>query len=556
MADSRDTERKSGHADRHSSANVYEQFDASVRKARGQNLPADQATKLRDLERRYSIVETLLNVTTSITSVLNLEEVLIKIVDAVIRITEGNRGVLMLKDGKTGELAPVIARSREGKSMSPESIDLSVSVVRKAAEEGEPVFVSNTSEEDDLKDQASIIGLNILTVICIPLKFEENLVGVIYSDSDSISERFSRSDLSLLNAFGAQAAVAIGNAKRHGELESVSQTLETQNVSLREELAGRYEFSGMIGRSRSMQQIFDVIRKVAPLSTTVLIQGETGTGKELIAKAIHYNGTRKARPIVSINCGALPRDILESELFGYKKGAFTGADQDRAGLFEAASGGTILLDEIGEMSMDLQVKLLRVLQEGEVRRLGEDFSRSVDVRVISATNRDLAAEVEAGNFRRDLFYRLNVVPIYIPPLRERQEDILPLAEHFLGKFSEEMKKSKPALSREAKERLLQYEWMGNVRELENAIERALALAEGKGVLESEQFDHLSKRPMVAGYDESEDSLKGTLFTCEKEIIRKMLITHSWNVSRTADSLKISRQQLYSKMRKYKLTPII
>ena len=165
-----------------------------------------------------------------------------------------------------------------------------------------------------------------------------------------------------------------------------------------------------------MQQIFDVIRKVAALSTTVLIQGETGTGKELIAKAVHYNSTRKNRPIITINCGALPKDILESELFGYAKGAFTGADQDRAGLFEAANGGTLFLDEIGEMAVDLQVKLLRALQDGEVRRLGEDHSRTVDVRVISATNRDLEAEVEAGSFRRDLFYRLNVVPIDIPPL--------------------------------------------------------------------------------------------------------------------------------------------
>jgi Nif-specific regulatory protein len=429
-------------------------------------------------------------------------------------------------------------------------------VVRRVAESGEPLFISNVGEEDDLKDQRSIVDLNIMTVICIPLRFEDTLVGVIYSDSDAISERFAPSDLAIMNAFGAQAAVAINNAKRHGELETATRSLEKQNVSLREELAGKYEFSGMVGRSHAMQQIFDLIRKVAPLSTTVLIQGETGTGKELIAKAIHYNGTRRKKPIVSINCGALPREILESELFGYRKGAFTGADQDRAGLFEAASGGTIFLDEIGEMPMDLQVKLLRVLQDGEVRRVGEDSSRSVDVRVISATNRDLASEVEAGNFRRDLFYRLNVVPIHVSPLRERQEDILPLAEFFLAKFSEEMKKPRPGLARAAKELLLRHQWLGNVRELENAIERALALAEGNDILDAAQFEHLGKR-LAFGHDaEAEGPLRSMLFSWEREIIQRTLIANSWNISKAAVALKISRQQLHAKIKKYKLAPII
>jgi transcriptional regulator with GAF, ATPase, and Fis domain len=359
-----------------------------------------------------------------------------------------------------------------------------------------------------------------------------------------------------MNAFGAQAAVAIENARQHGELENIRHSLERQNVTLREELAARHEFSGMIGRSRAMQQIFDVIRKVASLSTTVLVQGETGTGKELIAKAIHYNSSRKSRPIVTINCGALPKDILESELFGYAKGAFTGADQDRAGLFEAADGGTLFLDEIGEMPVDLQVKLLRALQDGEVRRLGEDHSRSVDVRVISATNRDLGSEVEKGSFRRDLYYRLNVVPINLPPLRERHEDILPLAEFFLNKFSEEMDKPKPVLTRRAKELLLEHKWPGNVRELENAIERALALAGDKDSLDISQFELAAKRQILDQIPDGEASLKSMLLLWEKELIRKALIKQSWNVSKTAAVLKVSRQQLHNKIKKYGLTPIV
>jgi Nif-specific regulatory protein len=440
--------------------------------------------------------------------------------------------------------------------MPKESFDLSLSVIRKVAETREPLFISDVGDEAELKDQKSIVDLKIKTVICIPLQFEGKLVGVIYSDSDSISEGFSPSDLSIMNAFGAQAAVAIENARQHGELESIKHSLEKQNVTLREELAARHKFSGMIGRSPAMQQIFDVIRKVAALSTTVLIQGETGTGKELIAKAVHYNSTRKNRPIITINCGALPKDILESELFGYAKGAFTGADQDRAGLFEAANGGTLFLDEIGEMAVDLQVKLLRALQDGEVRRLGEDHSRTVDVRVISATNRDLEAEVEAGSFRRDLYYRLNVVPIDIPPLRERHQDILPLAEFFLGKFSEEMNKPKPVLTRRAKEMLLQHRWRGNVRELENAIERALALTEGKEALDVAQFEHVAKRHFFEQIPDEDASLKSMLLVLEKELIRKMLIKNSWNVSRTATALQVSRQQLHNKIKKYGLTPIV
>jgi Nif-specific regulatory protein len=534
---------------------VFDEIDESIRAAGG-GARRGEPPRTRDVERRLKIMETLLDVSASINSMLNLDSVLREIVDAVVQITGGKRGLLMLKDEKTGALVAVLGRSKDGRDTPRESFDMSLSVVRKVADSGEPLFITNVGEEEDLRDQRSIVDLRIMTVICIPLQFGGKLVGVIYSDSDTVSERFSKSDLSILNAFGAQAAVAIENAKRHGELETIKEALESQNVVLREELSARYEFSGMVGRSPAMQRIFEVIRKVAPLSTTVLIQGETGTGKELIAKAIHYNGVRRARPIVSINCGALPRDILESELFGYRKGAFTGAEQDRAGLFEAANGGTIFLDEIGDMSVDLQVKLLRVLQEGEVRRLGEEFSRSVDVRVVSATNRDLASEVEKGNFRRDLFYRLNVVPIDVPPLRERQEDILPLVEFFLGKFSEEMKKPKPALSREAKELLLQHDWKGNVRELENAIERALALAEGRSELTPAQFDQLAKTPRFGEYAEGEDSLKSKLQDWEREIIQKMLIIHSWNISQTAAALKISRQQLHSKIRRLKISPII
>lgn len=507
------------------------------------------------LQRRYSIIETLLAVSTSFSSNLDMSELLERIVDAVVRITDCERGYLVLRD-EGGELSFALGRSKSGEALTDKSFEISRSVVRGVANTGEAQVVMNAQEDAELKGKRSIVELQIRTVICLPLKFEDHLVGVIYADSGSVSETFTSSDISIMNAFGTQAAIAIENARRHGDLELIKSSLENQNLSLRSELAERYEFAGIVGYSKRMRDIFDVIRKVAPLSTTVLIQGETGTGKELIAKAIHYNSPRKSRAIVSINCGALPKDILESELYGYRRGAFTGADQDRGGLFEAADKGTLFLDEIGEMPVELQVKLLRSLQEGEVRRLGEDFSRPVDVRIISSTNKDLAAEVDAGRFRSDLYYRLNVVPISLPPLRERPEDILPLAEHFIDRFSKEMKKRRPSMSRATKELIVSHRWRGNVRELENSIERAIALGEGRKVLDAAQFSHISETLPVEARATENASLKSMIVDWEKEVIRKVLIKNGWNVSRTAIVLQISRQQLHNKIKRFQLRPIV
>lgn len=512
-------------------------------------LPGEEGVEV--LRRRLDMFELLLHVSASINSTTHFEDLLQKIIAAVIDITGCKRGYLMLAE-EGGELSVAMARTAEGEEVRAKHFDVSLSVIRRAAESGQPQYVTNAQEQEDLRKQRSIVDFNISTVYCVPLEFEGKLVGVIYADSDTVGERIGPSDLSILNAFGAQAAVAVENARRQGDLERISRSLERQNVNLRQQLTGRYEFAGIIGRCEEMQKVFDVITKVAPLSTTVLIQGETGTGKELIARAIHYNSDRKGRAMVSVNCGALPKHILESELFGYRKGAFTGADQDRGGLFEAAHGGTLFLDEIGEMPVELQVKLLRALQEGEIRRLGDDKPIQVDVRIIAATNRNLAAEAERGTFRSDLFYRLNVVPVMLPPLRERQEDILKLADHFVEKFSAKMGKRKPVLSRGAKELLLSHSWVGNVRELENAIERALALGEGTDVVDVAQFEHLIDKSAVANA-EAQASLKTLAMRWEREYIRKMLIRNSWNVSRTATTLKISRQQLHNKIKKHALT---
>ena len=259
-----------------------------------------------------------------------------------------------------------------------------------------------------------------------------------------------------------------------GALEKTG--LEVENVYLRGELERKYQFSNIIGRSPSMQQIFTLIERVAKTMSTVLISGESGTGKELIARAIHYSGPRSRHHFLSINCGAMPENLLESELFGHERGAFTGAVREKKGLFQEAEKGSLFLDEIGEMTPPMQVKLLRVLQDKRIRRVGGNREEAVDVRIIAATNRDLRESIKTGDFREDLFYRINVIPISLPPLRERQEDIAPLAEFFIKKYSKELGLVPRQVSAEALDLLENYHWPGNVRELENTIERALALS--------------------------------------------------------------------------------
>lgn len=258
--------------------------------------------------------------------------------------------------------------------------------------------------------------------------------------------------------------------------------LREENIRLRRELLRVFAQNNIIGQSRKIQAILEMVRTVAPTTSTVLITGESGTGKELVARAIHEASPRREKPFVSINCGAFPETLLESELFGYFKGAFTGADANKKGIFEAASGGTLFLDEIGETSLSMQVKLLRVLQERKVRPLGGTVDVPVDVRLIASTNRDLKSAVSAGQFREDFYYRVSVIPIHVPPLRERKEDIEPLARHFLGKFSLQMGKPVRDLASEALSAIRNYPWGGNVRELENAIERAVAVSGDRDVM--------------------------------------------------------------------------
>ncbi|HEY5132307.1 MAG TPA: sigma 54-interacting transcriptional regulator [Candidatus Krumholzibacteriaceae bacterium] len=503
------------------------------------------------LMRRVEKLEMLTDITKALSSTLNLNEVLEKIIDSTIQLADADRGFLMLADAR-GTLEFKIARDRDKQPLEKEAFTISFSIVHDVAQRGEPLFISDILEDNRFKDQKSVLDLQLKQAVCVPLVLEKSIIGVIYTDSNRLSPAFAKDDMSIISAFAAQAAIAIENAKLHGKIVHSQESLAIENLRLRQELSGKYEYSGIIGRSKPMQEIFITIQKIAPLTTTILIQGETGTGKELIARAIHFNGTRKSAPLVAINCGAMPKDLLESELFGHKKGAFTGAVSDKAGMFETASGGTIFLDEIGEMPLELQVKLLRVLQEGEIRRIGENVDRRVDVRVIAATNRDLNEDVKTGRFRSDLYYRLCVVPITIQPLRTRREDVLPLTEHFLEKYEAKMNKSGIEISSEAMKLLLTSPWPGNVRELENSIERALALCGDSKLLTPQEFPNLVHEAETPnGLDESK-SLKERLRAYERKIIIETLEKTNGKITKAAELLDVTRQHLHNKIKSYKI----
>ena len=342
------------------------------------------------------------------------------------------------------------------------------------------------------------------------------------------------------------------NKRLMEELRRANARLQEENIILHREAEKQYEFENIIGKSKPMQEVFHLMRKVIPTDTTVLLVGETGTGKELIARAIHYNSPRKDKLFIAQNCAALPDTLLESELFGHVKGAFTGAVSDKKGLFELADGGTIFLDEIGDTSPAMQQRLLRVLQEGEIRPVGAEKSLRINVRVISATNRDLGEAIRAGKFREDLYYRLNVFPIRIPPLRERREDILPLAEFFLRKYRRKAGKNIPGFDREALNILMAAPYPGNVRELENEIERAVTLADDGKAISADLLSPTLKgeQSLLLSFLHHPGTLKEITESIEKFYIREKLKEQRGNITRTARSLGLSRVGLQKKINRY------
>jgi two-component system, NtrC family, response regulator AtoC len=333
--------------------------------------------------------------------------------------------------------------------------------------------------------------------------------------------------------------------------------LRRENRALRDEIRKEHRFEDILAKSARMQEIFRTITKIAEYKTTVLVTGESGVGKELVARAIHRRSTRRGGPFVAVNCGAIPENLLESELFGHKKGAFTDAVNDRRGLFEEATTGTLFLDEIGELPLGLQVKLLRVLEDEKIRRLGEARDLQVDVRIIAATHRDLHNETKAGRFREDLFYRLNVLPIHCPPLRERRDDIPLLIDHFVAKNNTRLGTSIRGLDTETRRLLYEYSWPGNVRELENTIERAMVLAEGEQIIAADLPERIreARDPVQVQLASGELSVKKTTRIIEEILIRRALQKTKGNRTRAAEVLEISHRALLYKIKDYQITDL-
>jgi two-component system response regulator AtoC len=329
------------------------------------------------------------------------------------------------------------------------------------------------------------------------------------------------------------------------------ESLRKENLYLRKEVKREYDFSNIISKNEKMAALFDTIAKVAKYKSTILITGESGTGKELVAKAIHFHSDRSSGPFIPVNCGAIPENLLESELFGHVKGSFTDAVRTKKGLFEEADSGTLFLDEIGELPLSLQVKLLRVLQDGEIRRIGDSRSIKIDVRIIAATVKDLDKEVKEGSFRDDLFYRLNVLPLKLPPLRERKEDIPLLAEHFITRFGENLGKSAKSITPEAYKILLRYSWPGNVRELENVIERGLVLTDTEHIDLENLPPEVHRSSDTSAFSQLDEySIKKATRMLEKELIQKALRKTHGNHTHASRILEISHRTLLYKIKEY------
>src|SRR6478752_4635990 len=333
--------------------------------------------------------------------------------------------------------------------------------------------------------------------------------------------------------------------------------LRRENRALRDEIRKEHRFEDILAKSPRMQEIFRTITKIAEYKTTVLVTGESGVGKELVARAIHRRSTRRGGPFVAVNCGAIPENLLESELFGHKKGAFTDAVHDRRGLFEEATTGTLFLDEIGELPLGLQVKLLRVLEDEKIRRVGETRDLQIDVRIITATHRDLQNETKAGRFREDLFYRLNVLPIHCPPLRERRDDIPLLIDHFVARNNSRLGTSIRGLDTETRRLLYEYAWPGNVRELENTIERAMVLSEGGQIVAADLPERIgeARDPVQVQLASGENSVKKTTRIIEEILIRRALQKTKGNRTRAAEVLEISHRALLYKIKDYQITDL-
>lgn len=490
------------------------------------------------LEKSHKQLVSLLEISQEINSTFDLSHLLEKIVDYLFQVMLIERVIIMLSQGP-GRPLPMKVAVRRG--MRSETIPVSRTIVNTVLQDRISVATGNALEDPRFRTKDSVVEQQIRSAMCVPLLRAGTVIGVIYVDSRNPAVTFEQEDLRFLTILANLTSLAIENATRLNRLE-----LE---ISGWREECKPDEY--IIGKSPKSLQVYELIKRVAGSSVTVLLIGESGTGKEMVARAIHHLSPRHERPFITINCAILSENLLESELFGYEKGAFTGAVKSKPGRFEIASDGTIFLDEIGEISPTFQSKLLRVLEGAGFERVGGIKTITSSARVIAATNRDLETEVEKGKFRSDLFYRLNVFPIYLPPLCDRKEDIPILADYFLAKFATENVKPIQGFTADAKAWLAEYHWPGNVRELKNVIERAVLLCD-------EQL--ITKAMLLNPGGEEEISGVGvpaskSLWKREEEAIVNALRAAGWNKTKAAKILGIARHQLVYRMSKYHIEEV-
>ena len=519
---------------------------------------------IREQEQRVDreLLQQLYEASKRLTEALDLEEVIDAVAQEVFRfLTRATHVTVALReaaeDGRrqSARYVPLGTRVR-GEGTPSDAIPITRSVFKRVVKRRTAVLAADAKAE--VGETASMMAAQILSTIGVPLWSGEEIIGVLQVDNRASEGLFREGDLDVLALLAQAASQAFSRAQLIHRLKDAERRQRTENVYLkrREE---RRRFDGIIGESPAMKHVFEQLRRVVDTRVTVLIEGETGTGKELVASAVHYWSNRRDKLFVAQNCAALPENLLESELFGHRKGAFTGATEDKKGLFELCHEGTLFLDEVGEMPLPLQAKLLRVLQEGELRPVGSNRTRKVDVRIVAATNRDLEKEVAENRFREDLFYRLKVFPLCLPPLRERREDVALLARHFLARYGREFGRDVEGFSQEAMELLLAYDWPGNVRELENEVQRLVIQMDEESFVAPK---HLSERVRAAqpvsgahlalsgGSLQRIGTLKHTMEELEKQLLRDALEEHENNKSATAETLGITREGLHKKLKKY------
>jgi len=482
-------------------------------------------------------LKTLIEINTLINSdVQDGRTLLTRILESATRLTDGESSSLLLVDNENNNLYFEIALGPKGPDVKRFTLHMGEGIAGWVAQNNTSLIVNDVDRDKRYySDISEKIGYPTDSILAVPMRIKDKCIGVIEIINKKKNSSFTNEDLQWLEIFAGQAALTIQNAKEY-------QKVQNEVYALQDQLQQGRGFHTFIGSSPQISEKLEVAKRVAGTDSSVLILGESGSGKELFAEQIHLHSPRKDAPFIRVNCAALPEHLLESELFGHVKGAFTDAHRDRLGRFEMANSGTIFLDEVGEIPLSLQAKLLRAIQYKSFQRVGESEPTYVDVRILAATNKDIEQEVENGNFRRDLYYRLNVLPFYIPPLRERPNDISDLSEFFLKKTNRETNKQVRGFSSEAMDLLLSYNWPGNVRELQNVVERAVVLSK-EVYIKAEDLLLRSPGSHSNGADYDETQLKDAVNQFKKHFIRNVLKKHSWNQTKASKVLGIQRTYL-------------